>query len=928
MTIPYREWAAQFHKTTFEGHDLGGHDFSVPSEWTTRHFDWCRIGEYRVSATEWYRWDPVFIPSDSSFLLPSGMDEPCAFKFEFNLGKPESNSSNTVDFDLVQRILDTPASPNYWDRNLCSGRYYDGINIFPFGYPHRVRGAMSGYLDVIIADLPKSYELWFPPMQANEYRDALFRNGLKFHAINYNPTDPSVWGAGWTMYMQMTPTLMHIQYVNAVVNSITPNYCGTASGTSLVFSGMGFDNSNADIRGGWGGATTCADRTDVIYFDGLQGQGTYTYTYTAGVPVVGQFSIDSNGQITLIARAMAKGTYEIRLYKQNVNFSGSARTFHITDYAGDWQCESDGRVSPSIRIAFLVSDDYVEEGDFRSRGRGQKGGPLLLTEWELKDKAGNTTTKRYSQTPVRAPTKIYHPKINSIGTLTRAVDDRTGLMTISDVSADFDNKDKEFSEILAQYFLKNTPFDMYHVYSHEPEAWKAVIAKMIVNDHNRPGESMTINFQDITQKYFKKKLPLYRCSEADYPDIHPDQKGWSMPEVLGLASNTDGDKLGAVEAVYVDTDNYEYLAARLSLKEVSQVYADSSLVDPANYSIVYKDGGKTYIKFNVSQGSKKITFNAKGYMFALWDSANGYVQNPAYIITFLLAYLAEIPEADINIQAYDDLADLYTAMGEDESGFLILQDERSLSEITAELNFSYGAKTFVAKDGRVKSLRKDISNFQTSLFIFGQYDCLGEPDRPENVANPVNYAKAKYGFIPWAEKYLGETESSRESSISDYGSEIEPRTAWNFPWTTSQTLVEQRLTEELLRWAYGNKKVKVWLPIYWTSQLDIMSNFRFQDLYGISSTGAGEQGRYYYVTSLTYDFQASPMRLGVEGEDLQWLLRQYFIFGDANVLTSDSWATATEADRLYGYCCEGNTGEFPSDGEPGKILIDGNLIET
>jgi hypothetical protein len=57
--------------------------------------------------------------------------------------------------------------------------------------------------------------------------------------------------------------------------------------------------------------------------------------------------------------------------------------------------------------------------------------------------------------------------------------------------------------------------------------------------------------------------------------------------------------------------------------------------------------------------------------------------------------------------------------------------------------------------------------------------------------------------------------------------------------------------------------------------------------------------------------------------DLHWLLQQYFIFGDENFMP-DLWADSG-IYSYYGYLCDENTWEF-SDGFPGKILIDENLL--
>lgn len=919
MTILYREWVV-LNKATLVGHDLDIHDFNVASEWTTAHIPYCMIGERRNVGNDWDRWDSIFMPSELSFQLPSGMDEPCAFKVEIAVGL-DVNDSVVTSFKLIDGIMEDPADPNEINWQRVSGRYYDGVNNYGI-YPHNTRPKGSNYQTVTIADLPESYTLWFPPGAANTYRGDLFRNGYWINGSNYGPVGPSSWANNKICRLSLTPMLIHIQYINAVVNNIAPMYCPTAAGSTLVFTGMGFNNAIADIRGGWGGSTTCNDRLDYIYFDGLQSQGTYTYAYTAGVPVAGQFSIDSNEQATLVTQAMAKGTYKIRLYKQNVSFSGQARTFHITDYAGDWRCDADGRVYQEGedgrgRFNLLVDDDYVPEGDFRSRA----GTPMVLTKWTFKDKAGNEADKYYASIDTRSTERFYDGRIRGISSVARAIDDKTGAFNISDMTLELANNDKEFSKILASYsILKNQIVEVFHGWTHEPEGWKSSIIKMIVDDHSLKGTSFNVTLKDITQMYFKKKVPFYTYTSDEYANIHPDQEGRFMPEVLGNATLTTGEHKGAVEAVYVDTVNFEYGAARGSLKSVDQVYSNDTLMaTPADYSIVYKDGGRTYIDFTGDQGDNKITYNAKGYTFIPWDDAgNGHVQNPSYIIAFFLSLIMEVPLAFLNMNAFDDLAAIYTAMGVDTVGKLIIQDEQDAEEVLKELLFSFGAAGFIDNTGRFKVERKDISNYSTSLFIFDQQDLKESAERQMNLNEAVNYVKPKWDYIPTHSIYKSATEENRQCAIDDFGAEMEPDTPFRFPWTDSATLVDQRILEELLKRGYGDQKISFPVPIYFIDELDVFTNFRFQDPFGLSSTGAGEVGRYYYVESLSYDFQNN--KIDVVAIDLQWLLRQYCIAGDETVLASN-WATAGEADRMYCYAGDEVTGKFP-DGEMAKELAD------
>jgi hypothetical protein len=144
----------------------------------------------------------------------------------------------------------------------------------------------------------------------------------------------------------------------------------------------------------------------------------------------------------------------------------------------------------------------------------------------------------------------------------------------------------------------------------------------------------------------------------------------------------------------------------------------------------------------------------------------------------------------------------------------------------------------------------------------------------------------------------------------------------DYPWTAHPTLVNQRIIEELAKRGWGDPKLYLSIPINWIDEFDVFDNFRFQDPYGLSSTGEGEQGRYYYIESITYDFFGQKM--DIVAIDLQFLLMQYFIKGDENLLASN-WSAAGEADRMFAYKCDETTGKF-ADGESGKILVDENSI--
>lgn len=143
------------------------------------------------------------------------------------------------------------------------------------------------------------------------------------------------------------------------------------------------------------------------------------------------------------------------------------------------------------------------------------------------------------------------------------------------------------------------------------------------------------------------------------------------------------------------------------------------------------------------------------------------------------------------------------------------------------------------------------------------------------------------------------------------------------PWVTLKALVDQLVNEDLLKFRFGDAVVTLPLPIQFLDELDLFGNFRLQDPMGLGASGSGEVGRYYYVKKLNIDFMRG--KIDVTAVDLQFLLRQYFMLGDETVQAA-AWASATEADRMYGYLCDETSGQF-ADGEPGKILVDENILE-
>jgi len=140
--------------------------------------------------------------------------------------------------------------------------------------------------------------------------------------------------------------------------------------------------------------------------------------------------------------------------------------------------------------------------------------PIILTHWVWKAKDGTTVDKYYSpiDTRCRSLSTFYDGRILSCSLVTRAIDDRTGLYSVSDMTIELANHDKEFSKMLARYFLKNQLVEIFHAWCDEPEAWKRSVFQGVVVDYSLKGTSFFVTIRDVTQKYFKMKVPPEVCT--------------------------------------------------------------------------------------------------------------------------------------------------------------------------------------------------------------------------------------------------------------------------------------------------------------------------------------------------------------------------------------------------------------------------------
>lgn len=912
MTLPFREWTPLKCRTT-KCESADNQCISI-DRWTADHLEYSIdyagfLGHFTPQAGLFDHWHALIKSFAYDFKLESGADEVVDYGIWLTL-MLNANSSGSTQFDLYPFILVDPADPNKWDLELVNGKYYDGVN--PWGnYPP---GTGHNYFDqptIQIADLPLSSVLWCESYgtgyQANNDQEHFFRNGARFVLANYlgGSGTPFPVGEETTIWLQVQK--IRINYLNPVVNTLSRNSMKQAGGVELILSGLGFDQDNAELgsKSRFYGNNPLHDwdsLVDRIVFEGQNGQGNYTLNIWA------DFTVDSDEQITIPSMpSMDPGSYRIKLLKIGMDVGD------VSSYAGTWRASNDGRMSKGAELGFYVSD--VED---------RSNVPIILTKWRLRDKDGNYIFRHIAPIDIRAPNAFYEGRLKSVSGLSRAINDETGLYITSDMNLDVVNTDKYFSKLLHTYFLKNQPIELFFVWGNQPEIFKQQMFRGYVEEVSLKGGALSVTMKDLTTKYFNKKIPKMRVTEKQFPNAHENALGRVFPIHIGHCAHTATDASGMCEALYIDTVNHKYLADAYSLKSIYAVFSDGAIVPPANYSVIYENGGRTCIKFTADQGQSKITFNSKGYTYAPLNSINGYVQHPVYVLLFFLYFIAEIPADLIDRESFEKVKELLDAVdsGIATSGYLPIEEERVAQDIIQEELETLGAALFPDKEGRFKLELLDISSISSSKMIYSQIHTMSPPERDYGYIRAVNQIKANYNFVPAAQIFKGSKSQSRSDSIKDFEEVIESSQDLNMRWTTSGILVDKRLSDELYKRGYGYRLIKFATAIDLVDYLDIYSIFRLQDPFAVSADGLGDVGRYCYVEKVDYDFEAN--LLSFESRDLSFILRKYLILGSEDVLASN-WSSAPDEDKAFAYLCNETTGNF-ADGEAGKILIDENKI--
>lgn len=823
-----------------------------------------------------------------------------------------------------------------WDKG--SGKFYNGVDNwagYPIGtYPDEAQLIIPGEaaLDaIIIAELPREYHAFLSakspggdtvfnindPAFAENQTD-LFRNGLMFETVNFLKP-PATWGFQISNRDLFTirPNSIKIYYLNGCVNSLSRRRMPTAGNVDLEINGLGFTIPEADLAAYCPAATNFQHKVAKIHFIGREGQGPAivvdgeNYNGYSLVFTDGDFTQTNTALMIPAMPAMVEGTYYIQLQQHDWE-RGNANYYYT--YAGDWRTNNQGRARPGARFVFAVSDATIPEEPIV---------PYFKWAWKYDD----WIFEYYAPIDTRATEIFWDGRVLGVSSVTRGVDDRTGLFTISDPSVELANHDMHFSRLLSKYICKNQMIEITYGRGTEPAAWHEAAFFGIVDDHQIKGPQFSVQMKDWMQRYFKGQLPRFIVDSDTYPYAKDGALGQPIPELIGEHSLTTGSTPGAIEALCVDprVGQYIYVMAGGPLRSVPEVYGDGTLIDAADYTLYIEEDGKQYVQFDADQEDKKITFNCQGYMFDIWNSAaGGYVQNPAYIIAFYLSLIMEIPIDFIDLDAIDILAQIFEDSGWGTAGKLAMTMLESPEAILQSMLYSFGIKFWQKRDGTLALGRKDISNLETDLFFHTQIEVTSPPEKAFNLLQAINTVQANWNFFPACDLYGGAKTAKDDASIELFETEMGPSEPWVFPCITSDSLAEQRILEDLLKLAFGDRRIKFSIPLEYIGPTEVFDNFRLQDPYGLSWTKSGELGRYYYVLSLTYEWQGRT--ISIEAEDLQWLLQQYFIFGDEDAMPEE-WPDARPTSyAMYGYLCDEDTFQF-SDGTPGKILIDENLVD-
>jgi len=398
MAVPYRE----FTQADDEIELLAAHCTDPDDNSYNLYTDWedandapaLKIGG-KKNASGYELWCLNIRPDGD---LVSGADVGCFAKITATMTL-ELNNPSLLTFRSTRGICNT-----VWHPTLVTGRYYDGSNIwatYPIYANKEYEVNVYGDTDVTVSALPKTLTVYCPACEAGagkvffggdptgsgyQYDDDLFDRGFWFRLSNYVNSGGdhfiTSWSAGQEFSLYLTVFVARVYYFNPVVSAVSLTELSAAGGETIVLTGLGFDNADADIEEG--STVSHGAWVDDVYeidFEGQEGQGTTTIKSADS-----DFTIDSNAQITLTTPALSEGTYHMVLYK-NRTAGGRHETERIVKaYVGDWTLTGAEMVA-GTRTIFTVAVGT----EFGRRWSFIDSTPALQTLWKMSSFTGVLT---------------------------------------------------------------------------------------------------------------------------------------------------------------------------------------------------------------------------------------------------------------------------------------------------------------------------------------------------------------------------------------------------------------------------------------------------------------------------------------------------------------------------------------------------------
>lgn len=202
-----------------------------------------------------------------------------------------------------------------------------------------------------------------------------------------------------------------------------------------------------------------------------------------------------------------------RIYSYSPALNSAALEEEITTLASD--SGTGGAIAWESDLYIGKSEEVMRRTLTGTGGGGGGEGatkkkPFILTKWKFKKPDGTTADKYYSEIDTRSPSVFYDGRILNISPMQRSIDDHTGMYSIADMTIVLSNMDKEFSKLMAEYFLKGQLVEIYHGWADDPaDPQVSSVVQMIVQDYHLEGSRFVVQLRDVSKKYFDRTVPFY-----------------------------------------------------------------------------------------------------------------------------------------------------------------------------------------------------------------------------------------------------------------------------------------------------------------------------------------------------------------------------------------------------------------------------------